>query len=131
MTNRPLIYIDDDEDDRMLFEEAIDELFPKMPLESYDNAVKFLERLSKDVSNLPKLIFLDLNMPLLTGFECLKRIRKNMLFSDIPVIIYSTSNNVSDKEKCIGAGANMFVTKSKSFDEMKQMLTEIVDKFMY
>ncbi|WP_276166089.1 response regulator [Zobellia alginiliquefaciens] len=122
----PLVYIDDDEDDRMLFQEAIEELFPKLPLESYESGTSFLQRLSNDISNLPKLIFVDLNMPVVSGEECLKHIRKNTHFSQIPVVIYSTSSSREDHSKCLNLGANMFVTKSRSYEDLKKQLKEIV-----
>jgi len=127
----PLIYIDDDEDDRMLFQEAIEELFPKLPVESYENGPSFLKRLSKDISNLPKLIFVDLNMPVVSGMECLKRIRTNTHFAKIPVIMYSTSSSREDYTKCLDLGADMFVTKSRSYDELKKQLTDIINTHLF
>ncbi|CAN5234628.1 hypothetical protein BH23BAC2_BH23BAC2_27750 [soil metagenome] len=44
----------------------------------------------------PDLILMDLNMPVMNGFECLKEIRSNPVFLDIPVIIFSTSNYEKD-----------------------------------
>ncbi|CAM4288292.1 response regulator [Zobellia nedashkovskayae] len=131
MNTGPLIYIDDDEDDRMLFQEAIEELFPMLPVESFDNGSSFLKRLTSDLVILPKLIFLDLNMPVVSGAECLTRIRKNTLFTEIPVIMYSTTSNPKDQLRCLDLGANMFVTKSRSYSAMKKQLTEIISKHLF
>ncbi|MBT2161452.1 response regulator [Zobellia barbeyronii] len=131
MNTGPLIYIDDDEDDRMLFQEAMEELFPMLPVESYENGPSFLKRLTGDIFILPKIIFLDLNMPVVSGAECLTRIRKNTHFTEIPVIMYSTTSNPKDQLRCLDLGANMFVTKSRSYNAMKKQLTEIINTHLF
>lgn len=130
MNTGPLIYIDDDEDDRMLFQEAMEELFPMLPLECYENGPSFLKRMTTELSILPKLIFLDLNMPVVSGADCLTRIRKNTLFLEIPVIMYSTTSNPKDHLRCLDLGANMFVTKSRSYSAMKKQLTDIITQHL-
>ena len=59
----------------------------------------------------PHVVFLDLNMPGKNGFDVLKELRQSNKKSDIPVIIFSTSNEPGIIEKCRVLGANYFITK--------------------
>jgi CheY-like chemotaxis protein len=79
-------------------------------------AIKYLEQLCHD-SLLPKLIVLDLNMPILNGTQTLINIKQNARFKNIPVIIYSTSANESEKRKCLNFGALDYVVKPSTYNE--------------
>ena len=60
---------------------------------------------------------LDLNMPKMNGTDTLKNIKSDPRFSNIPVIIYSTSINPLEKEACMLLGAHSYITKPLSFTE--------------
>uniref|UniRef100_UPI0040480E6E response regulator n=1 Tax=Mariniflexile sp. TaxID=1979402 RepID=UPI0040480E6E len=91
MLQKPLlIYLaDDDNEDRMLFKEALDEIDLDVYIEDFDNGVTLMDQLLK-AENLPDAIYLDLNMPLMNGEECLNDIRNEPKLSHIQIIIYST-----------------------------------------
>ena len=74
----------------------------------------------------PDIIFLDLNMPGQTGKECLRQIRSNSDYNDIPVIIYSTSNSHTEIEDCYREGANLYVVKPFHFNELISTLQKIL-----
>ncbi|HEU5148257.1 MAG TPA: response regulator, partial [Chryseosolibacter sp.] len=83
--------IDDDEDDRDIFELALQQLGQKfrcVTSESCQDALNSLKNGDID----PDYIFLDLNMPLVSGRECLGEIRKLPKFESTPVVIYTTSS---------------------------------------
>jgi len=126
----PLVCVDDDEDDRMLFEDAIQELFPNLDLRLYENGIDLVDRLINDISNLPRLIFLDLNMPVKNGFECLEEIRKNNSLRHIPVVVFSTSSSTKDRERSLQLGANHFLTKTNSFGAMRTQLSETIKNYL-
>ena len=73
------------------------------------------------------LIFLDLNMPKVDGFECLKRLKENPVYQHIPVVIVSTSRRPEDIEKCKLLGASMFVSKPASFGELFGKMLDILN----
>jgi len=126
----PLVCVDDDEDDRMLFEDAIQELFPNLDLRLYENGINLVDRLINDISDLPRLIFLDLNMPVKNGFECLEEIRKNNALRHIPVVVFSTSSSTKDRERSLQLGANHFLTKTNSFGAMRTQLSETIKNYL-
>lgn len=66
-------------------------------------------------------------MPKLNGTETLRRIKNDTRFKDIPVIIYSTSINPLEKEKCLLLGAHSYVTKPVSFKESMDTAKQFFD----
>ncbi|MES2681406.1 MAG: response regulator [Bacteroidota bacterium] len=87
------LLIDDDEEDRDIFLMALNRLDPTIDLDYAVNGEEALKRLKSYRSRLPDYIFLDLNMQVMNGKECLTEIKKLPEISEIPVIIYSTSLN--------------------------------------
>ena len=75
---------------------------------------------------LPRLIFLDLNMPIKNGLQCLKEIRSDEQLKNISVAIYSTSNHQKDIEETFYNGANIYITKPPDFNTLKQVLEKAV-----
>ena len=68
-------------------------------------------------------------MPLMNGFECLAQLKKDNGYKDIPVIIFTTSNNPADKARTISMGAHMFLTKPPDFNALKIKLQGILQTF--
>lgn len=79
------------------------------------------------VRTLPELIFLDLNMPLKNGFECLQQIKTNEDWRDIKVVVYSTSAQVQQVEKAYKQGADLYLQKSTSYTDFKQAVRNCLD----
>ena len=128
----PLVYIDDDEDDRLFFHEAINEIFPNMELRFFENGENFMAQMLDSISNaiIPKLIFLDLNMPVMDGYECLAEIKKHSILTKVPVIIYSTSASETIKSRVKNLGASKFMTKGLSFRKMVDQLRDTLNEFV-
>src|ERR1035438_6847359 len=86
---------DDDADDCTFFEEALRDLQVQAQLTIVNDGVALMTTLDETVTEPPPphVIFLDLNMPRKNGFECLDEIRQNPRFKEIPVVIFSTSDN--------------------------------------
>ncbi|HEU4496208.1 MAG TPA: response regulator, partial [Flavobacterium sp.] len=115
-----VVLADDDADDRDLFVELLSQ--PNVNVNTVINGTELLDYLSKRTDDLPDCIFLDLNMPVLGGKECLQQIRATEKLKDIPVIIYSTSSNRKDIEDTFSMGANLYVVKANSYIVMKNIL---------
>jgi DNA-binding NtrC family response regulator len=93
-TERPYCYlIDDDEDDRKFFEEAITVLDSLIKFESQADAKAALHHLGSNKSHVPDYIFLDLNMQPVSGKDCLIQLKGIPHLAEVPVIIYSTRLN--------------------------------------
>lgn len=74
-----------------------------------------LGTLRKATDNLPDVIFLDLNMPRMRGKTCLCELKKDKVLQGIPVIIYTTSSILKDKDETRALGASHFITKPTSY----------------
>ncbi len=115
---------DDDPDDREIFLEVIGEVVPHVNATIAKNGKELMAFLKeKDV--MPDIIFLDLNMPLMNGQECLVEIRNNDKWKEIPVIIYSTSWSREHIEDTFKKGANFYFPKPDSLKDLKTMVTKI------
>ena len=130
MSTNPMkiVLVDDDEDDRMFFAEALQEIEINTELTEFHNGQEVLDYLSGDLESFPHLVFLDLNMPIMDGFQCLKEIRSNPDLKQLVVAIYSTSSSERDIEETFVNGANIYINKPNSFDELKRTISQVVER---
>jgi len=117
---------DDDEDDRLFFTDAFDELKINTVVNTVKNGRELINFLDHSDTVLPNIIFLDLNMPILNGIECLKEIKQNDKFKDIAIAIYSTSSSEEDIENTFVLGANIYIKKPSNFNDLKKILSDVV-----
>ncbi|WP_438966626.1 response regulator [Flavobacterium sp.] len=117
---------DDDEDDRLFFTDAFDELKINTIVNTVNNGKDLLNFLNHSETVLPNIIFLDLNMPILNGIDCLKEIKLNNKFKDIAIAIYSTSSSEQDIENTFVLGANIYIKKPSNFNDLKKILSDVV-----
>ncbi len=121
-----VVLADDDEDDRLFFTEAFEELKIRTRVDTYKDGVELMDALNTSDNPLPNILFLDLNMPKKSGFECLMELKKDKKFDNIAIAIYSTSASEEDIENTFVNGANIYIKKPNDFKNLKKVLTEIV-----
>lgn len=121
-----VILVDDDPDDRMLFEEVFSELRIQSSLFLFQNGLEFLTYLDRPQTPIPDLIFLDLNMPIMGGIETLEHIKRSEKYSNVPIAIYSTSSSDRDIEDTLTRGANVYITKPTDYTKLKRVLDEVL-----
>lgn len=131
MSRRPitLLIAEDDEDDRMLIEDALAEVgFEVEPLFMADGE-EVMEHLALCHAALergdgagPDLIMLDLNMPRKGGMDVLREVRAGEMFRAVPVVILTTSRAQHDVMKSYELGANSFITKPASYDQLVETM---------
>ena len=110
-----ILLADDDKDDRELFEEAITEISPHITIRLVEDGFQLMDIL-KDVNTpVPDILFLDLNMPGMSGKQCLSEIKKDPRLNKLPVVIYSTSSLINDIKDTHSIGANLYIKKPDSF----------------
>ena len=115
-----VLYIDDDVDDLELFGEAIREVDPEITCVTAGSGEEALNLLSGKVR--PDCVFLDINMPIMDGIECLNRIRAIPALENLPVTMLSTSNSEKDRNESRSLQAG-FINKPNSFDKLVAALT--------
>ena len=79
---------------------------------------------------MPALILLDLNMPRMDGREALRAIRSNPQFSNIPIVVLTTSSSEDDLRAARAAGCNDFVTKPATFSGLVDIAREISERWL-
>ncbi len=121
-----ILLADDDEDDRVFFKDAFDEIKIKTRVTLVNDGVELMNHLTQNGHPLPHILFLDLNMPRKSGIECLQEIRQNEHLKDIPIAIYSTSSSEEDIEDTFVRGANVYIKKPNNFDTLKKILEEVI-----
>lgn len=121
-----IILADDDEDDRMFFTDAFEELKITTKVKTFNDGVHLMDYLNTEDSVYPNVLFLDLNMPRKSGLECLKEIKKIDKLNDMAIAIYSTSASEEDIEKTFVMGANIYIKKPSDFKTLKKVLQEVV-----
>lgn len=120
-----ILYADDDLDDVEIFREIIHAISPSIIFHHANNGKEALDILDNSIL-LPDYIFLDVNMPVMDGRLCLKEIKKDKRFSDIPVVIYTTSDKRTDIENFMRLGAHKYVIKPTSFKDAVNDLSKIL-----
>ena len=131
-SNQRLIYIvDDDPDDRQIILDAFLEKNPQIDYVFMENAETLLQALYSDDSEYPALILLDLNMPGMLGLQALKEIRNSRKFSQIPIIVLTTSTLHQDRRASYELGAACFLRKPDSFGELIEITNSIVQLWLH
>lgn len=116
------LLIDDDRDDQEIFRLALQDVNEEVFCLTADDGIKGLQMLQPETNFTPTYIFLDLNMPRMTGRDCLNAIKSDPLLADIPVVIYSTSSDPKDMRDTKELGAAGYVVKQYSIASLKEIL---------
>lgn len=120
-----ILLIDDDVDDQLIFGEIIHDISPDLECISARNGLEGLEKLAS-MDQVPTMIFLDLNMPFISGWECLERIRKDEKTNRIPVVIMTTSDDQADRKRALQLGARAFLTKTADLASLRQIIRKML-----
>lgn len=121
MTYKNILQIDDDSDDCELFMEALEAVSPAKYMAIYSPVEALRKLMQKEI--LPDVIFLDLNMPIMSGLEFLTEIKKEEGLKEIPIIIFSTSQLDDIIREAKAHGAHDFISKPNNFNDLKQILS--------
>lgn len=123
-----ILLADDDADDRLFFKEAMEEINPEALVSFVNDGSQLMYFLNQPGIRLPELLFLDLNMPVRSGMDCLKEIRSNIRFQELVIVIYSTSGSENDVQEAFAYGANSYIKKPNNFADLKASLAKVIDR---
>ncbi len=127
MVNKVFMIIDDDEDDRFFFKEAIEDVLKSpMCLEAI-NGEDALNQLRK-ITVIPDFIFLDVNMPRMDGRECLMEIKRDAKLKKCAVIMYSTSFSEDTIKEFVKFGASTCLKKPSDINKLPEQILDAINK---
>jgi CheY-like chemotaxis protein len=125
--DQPLILlVDDDVDDQLLLTEEINKLEPSILVKHFNNGMQVMEYFFRMDKNIPCLIILDYNMPVLTGLEILEKLTNIPHLRDVPKIVWSTSSSTTYQHKCLQTGALKYIVKANDMSGLKKIASEMV-----
>jgi len=122
LTKVRVLLADDDNDDCVLFKEALEELPLSTSLTILNDGDQLMKFLLKDTTPLPHVLFLDINMPRKNGLECLVEIKLNDKLKALPVILCSTSSEQVIIDHLYQNGAQHFIRKPSDFLQFKRVI---------
>lgn len=113
---KPILLAEDDTVDTMIVKRAFRYLGVLNTLITVVNGEEIIQYLDSPEMQSPCLIILDINMPKMNGHECLKQIRKNSAYSNIPIFMMSSSKEHSDVNQGFNGGIAGFILKPVEFE---------------
>jgi CheY-like chemotaxis protein len=121
---KTLIIADDDPDDQVLLKESMEGITGIPEIKAVFDGAQLITALRDGF--LPDLVLMDLNMPNKNGLECLREIKSGGFPRRLPVVILSTSNDLRDMEQCYEQGADLFLSKPNSFQNLRVLLKSLL-----
>lgn len=121
-----ILLADDDTDDCYFFKEALKEFAVTTKVNAVRNGDQLMEFLANSKTELPNVLFLDLNMPRKNGFECLAEIQHNERLKQLPIIIFSTSFHKKIAELLFQNGAIYYISKPSNISELRKAIQFVV-----
>jgi len=127
MKYRNILLVDDDIDDRMLFEQTLEEMDPAIRLHCAENGREMVDWLGQcPEQDLPDLVILDQFMPKMTGRESLVFLKENPRYKYIQVILYSTHPMQDFFLSCRELGALDVVVKPDTIQAYRNMIGQFI-----
>ncbi len=128
-TNRTLLLVEDNEDDVFLMRRALRKANITLPLQVAMDGQEALDYLSgsgrfadRSQFPLPALVFLDLKLPYVHGFEVLAAIRQNEALRELPVIVLTSSPEERDRQQAQLLGAKAYFVKPPTGDQLSRAM---------
>ncbi|WP_276500208.1 response regulator [Terrimonas pollutisoli] len=113
------LLIEDDVDDQEIFQMALQAVTPLAKFTCTSNGVDALNYIQENADYSPSMIFIDYNMPLMNGIECLKNLRMIERLKSVPIYIWTTTNDEGIKQRCKQNGGTDFIVKATRLQELE------------
>lgn len=120
-----VFFTDDDHDDMHIIQEIIDDLGHSC--EIFYNGEELLTVIN-NLETRPDVIFLDINMPMIDGYELIKEIRSNSELNNIPIVMHTGLCDEACIKKCFELGADYFIAKAFRYGDMKNAIQHAINK---
>jgi len=120
-----IFYVDDDQEDRLFFNEVVAEVIPGSSCELVADGALAIRKL-KGMKIHPDIIFLDIGMPLMDGVSCLREIKGHQKLRNIPVVIFSSSLDTDVHSQLRKLGAASVILKPSTYSDWGKALSAVL-----
>lgn len=124
-----ILLVEDNQDDILLTKLGLKEAGLNADLTILNNgklAIQYLQCILKDEKQLPDLILLDINLPVMNGFEALNEIKSIKEMNDIPVVIFTSSDSQTDMRYGYESGADLYIRKPNNLGGFKRSMLQAI-----
>ena len=125
-----ILLIEDNEDDVFLTKLAAQKLDTDANLLIINNgqsAIQVLKEITSNKHKLPDLVLLDINLPALNGIEVLQYINEEKDLSSVQVVVFTSSDSLSDMECCYKHGAKLYMRKPNNINDFKETIKYMIN----
>ena len=122
-----IFLVDDDEEDRELFSEALSHVDETIRLTEMSSCFKLMETLDNPEAPIPDVIFLDVEIPKLNGLECLKKLKASNRTHDLNIVVLSTFSHPQYIEEAYKNGASHYYVKPTRFTKLKEIISDALE----
>jgi CheY-like chemotaxis protein len=116
---KSVLIAEDDDEDFFIFSFAVNETKVAVALDRAENGDVLMKKLRNKI---PDLLFLDIQMPCKDGRQCIREIRADKRYDDMPVIVYSSFDDMHNIDHCFREGANLYIVKPTYFADFVESL---------
>jgi CheY-like chemotaxis protein len=135
--NKPLLVVEDSNEDFKMLQRLMRRMAVQNPIYRCTNGDEVLDFLYQEESSQssngvpkPSVILLDLNLPGIDGRDILERLKQDISFRKIPIVVFTTSSNPKDIEFCYQKGANGYLVKPMDAQELQKTVQAFVDYWL-
>ena len=124
-----ILLVEDNPNDEFLFREAVNGITDKHHIYVVKNggeAIQFEKKTATPLRFIPNIVFLDLNLPELHGFDVLQSFKKKHVWNDVPVVILTSSLNNVDIERAYQLNAASFIRKCFDFKTFQDQIRQTI-----
>ncbi len=120
-----IFYTDDDPEDLEFFREIVNSIDDRWQVKTQSNGEQLLHDLDNPPPH-PYVVFLDINMPGMTGFDVLKSLRSKKEHKELPIVMFSTSKDEMAIERSRLLGATYYMPKPSMFEQLKKSIEHVL-----
>jgi DNA-binding response OmpR family regulator len=128
-TVKNILLADDNQSEHIFFVHSLRFINESINLQSVSGGPSLMQYLNDVCNQIPDILFLDINMPIKDGKECLADLRADKRFDHMSIVMYSTSDDQSDTDETYGLGADRYVRKPVEIDDLISMLRTIISAY--
>jgi len=133
----PVLIAEDDANDVFLLRRAFQKLGLTHPLVVFHNGQEAIDYLSTNGDDAnqastppPALLFLDLKMPMLDGFDVLSWLQERPPGEKLPIIVLTSSNQEKDVQRALQMGADEYHVKPQQFEELMEIVNKVQQRWL-